>query len=458
MFHHLVCDALFFFLRLKTILLFVSFENEQGCCTRIHNGELVIRATVMDQIYKYALSQHPNSERLRLQNHWASSSSDIISLFDKGHNWIGVDAVALMLTELGIEFEFADWQTLKLSLTQIHQTGSDDDGFADTSDFGSHARSPRQLESQPSQSQSQAQSQDAQAGVDSSDGINIDIDDDQERETGEQAQEERIKILEEKVAYLQKLSRRNALITHLQSSKRIIQQRVRRLHKDMGNMKDQHKQGLIKIKHGENSAFHIERKSDKPKSWLTPQGTVAVALRRNIGNVSCALLGHVVLQDLAGCTVSRCEVKTAAALVAHSQMFYEQLQHSFQIADFPDQCLAIHAFREDATNSGIWRKSKLSTIEIESFFTTNMSSVDVAIKNGHTIRRLGDVQRVADSSGMGTATLCWKQMQSIGCPTWYEMFLVTSSVFFSSGVGGRHQNASTAKTLSAKTIMQKKQL
>ncbi len=330
MFHHLVCDALFF-LRLKTILLFVSFENEQGCCTRIHNGELVIRATVMDQIYKYALSQHPNSERLRLQNHWASSSSDIISLFDKGHNWIGVDAVALMLTELGIEFEFADWQTLKLSLTQIHQTGSDDDGFADTSDFGSHARSPRQLESQPSQSQSQAQSQDAQAGVDSSDGINIDIDDDQERETGEQAQEERIKILEEKVAYLQKLSRRNALITHLQSSKRIIQQRVRRLHKDMENMKDQHKQELIKIKHGENSAFHIERKSDKPKSWLTPQGTVAVALRRNIGNVSCALLGHVVLQDLAGCTVSRCEVKTAAALVAHSQMFYEQLQHSFQI-------------------------------------------------------------------------------------------------------------------------------
>ena len=50
------------------------------------------------------------------------------------------------------------------------------------------------------------------------------------------------------------------------------------------------------------------------KSWLTPQGTVAIALRRNIGNVACSLLGHIILQDIAGCTVSRCEVKSGAAI------------------------------------------------------------------------------------------------------------------------------------------------
>ena len=76
-----------------------------------------------------------------------------------------------------------------------------------------------------------------------------------------------------------------------------------------------------------NSAFHVQRTGDKPKSWLTPSGSVAVALRRNLGNVACALLGHVVLQDLAGCTVSRCEVKSGAALQAHARAFFALLKY-----------------------------------------------------------------------------------------------------------------------------------
>lgn len=416
-------------------------ETNQGYIIKVHNGELVIPERCLDQFYKYVLTQHSRSEQVRLQNHWASCSADIISMFAKGNGVIDVDAVPLMLVELGIEFEFSDWQALKLAL--LHHAMSSSVLDSDTANTAapselsieSIGESTGRLHSQSPQfpSQSQGESSDIRMNMD-----NVDVDDDDDdgesgnveelflgQETEDLTDKEKIQLLEEEVKSLKdNVNRKKALIVHLQGAKKMLQQRVRRLHKSMEAMNEKHQKELSKIKDEANATFHIQRTSDKPKAWLTPQGSVAVALRRNIGNVACSLLGHVVLQDLSGCTVSRCEVKSAAALVAHSQMFYEQMMHAFRTATTPAQCLSIHTVREDATNSGIWRKSKLANMEIESFYTTNMSSLDVAIKTGHTIRRLGDVQRVSDSSGMGTTTLCWKQMQSIGCPTWYDMSLV----------------------------------
>ena len=408
-------------------------ETNQGYFIKVHNGELVIPEGCLDQFYKYALFQHSRSEQVRLQNHWASCSAEIISMFAKGNNLIDVDAVPLMLVELGIEFEFSDWQALKLALLHHAESSRVSVGSDTAPSELSIDESTGRLHSQPSQfpSQSQGESFDVRMNLDNmdddddDDGAHGDVEEFLGQETDDLTDKEKIKLLEEEVNRLNdNVNRKKTLIVQLQGAKKALQQRVRRLQKSIETINQKHQQELSNIKDAANAALLVQRTSDKPKAWLTPQGSVAVALRRNIGNVACSLLGHVVLQDLSGCTVSRCEVKSAAALVAHSQMFYEQMMHTFRIATAPAQCLSIHTLREDATNSGIWRKSKLANMEVESFYTTNISSLDVAIKTGHTIRRLGDVQRVSDSSGMGTTTLCWKQMQSIGCPTWYDMSLV----------------------------------
>ena len=86
--------------------------------------------------------------------------------------------------------------------------------------------------------------------------------------------------------------------------------------------------------------------------------------------------------------------------------------------------VALHCFREDGTNSGIWRKSKLAAMETESFFATNASSLEKALESGHHMRRLADVQRISDGSGLGTVARYFKQMRSLGLPTWFDLYLV----------------------------------
>lgn len=183
-----------------------------------------------------------------------------------------------------------------------------------------------------------------------------------------------------------------------------------------------HKEEMKKLQNDLDAAFQAKRVGTKPKSWLTPQGIVAIALRRNLGNIACSLLGHVILQDLSGCTVSRCEVKCGASLMAHAQAFYQYMQHAFSTKENRGKLkVGIHCFREDGTNSGIWRKSKLAAMEVESFFTIDAASLQTACERGHHMRRLADVQRISDGSGRGTVALYFKQMRSIGLPTWFDV-------------------------------------
>ena len=61
----------------------------------------------------------------------------------------------------------------------------------------------------------------------------------------------------------------------------------------------------------------------KPKSYLTPQGSIALAVRRSLGNCSAEDLGLILLDDASKQTVLRCECKAAAALLANSRLFFE---------------------------------------------------------------------------------------------------------------------------------------
>jgi hypothetical protein len=169
---------------------------------------------------------------------------------------------------------------------------------------------------------------------------------------------------------------------------------------------------------------------------LTPQGTIALGLRRNLGNLACADIGHVVLQDIDGTTVSRAEKKTGAALMASSRLFFSHLRLDlFGTEDKLPFNLAVHSFRTDGTNSSIWQRRKLYALELESAFL-----VDAIPDHGidsHTgeanqfilkwpdmferLKRVSDILPVEDGTGPGTVALIMKQLQALGCPTWSEI-------------------------------------
>ena len=69
-----------------------------------------------------------------------------------------------------------------------------------------------------------------------------------------------------------------------------------------------------------DSTFELQRKRGGVQ--LTPQGTIAVAIRRNMSNTACADLGKVMLDDISWFTVSRCEVKAVASLLASTHLFF----------------------------------------------------------------------------------------------------------------------------------------
>jgi hypothetical protein len=169
---------------------------------------------------------------------------------------------------------------------------------------------------------------------------------------------------------------------------------------------------------------------------LTPQGTLALGLRRNLGNLACADLGHVILQDMDGTTVSRAEKKTGAALMASARFFFSQLRLDlFGTQDKLPFNLAVHSFRTDGTNSSIWQRRKLYALELESAFLVE-AIPDHGIES-HTgeanhfilqwpdmfehIKRVSDILPVEDGSGPGTVALIMKQLQALGCPTWQEI-------------------------------------
>ena len=243
-----------------------------------------------------------------------------------------------------------------------------------------------------------------------------------------------------KQALQRRVTRQKILIDKLLGEKRVLRQKVRRLQAKVEKMEADHVQELSKMR---DATFDASRRTKNPRGWLTPSGNIAVAIRRNIGNTACALLGHVILSDISASSVARAEIRTGAALVSHTKGFYEMCRYSFRHANMKVQdsldesqtsstssatsgtaLLAVHAFRQDATNSGVWKRSKLAAMELETFYTDGQLEFHIC--------RLADVQRVVDGTAKGTVAMTLKQMESLGCPTWSEL-RQPSSTYFNAG-------------------------
>ncbi|CAE7830339.1 unnamed protein product [Symbiodinium sp. CCMP2592] len=168
----------------------------------------------------------------------------------------------------------------------------------------------------------------------------------------------------------------------------------------------------------------ISAGEDAPGRYLTVPSTVALALRRNLSNVSCADLGLVILDDASRWSVSRSEVRAGAAATASMREWHAgMLQEMFHPDGAEDFNLSLHIVSQDATNSGIWQKRKLIALLCHSAYLVSLPSKfrwswhDMF----REIRAIADVQPVEDGSGQGSVSMTTKMLKSINCPTVHDL-------------------------------------
>ena len=326
----------------------------QGIATHLHRDELVFQKDVaLDRICQYVQSQRPAHQTTRLQQILTVFKHRFLPLFDTGNELIKIDAAVVLLGELGVYVDIDDWFTFKSQLL-MDATHTRANMTIDDTIHGSEQDPQQSLDDQDILGSEISLAQEEQPDRDVGESMEADGCDDDDHDDPDDGPDG----LPDDVVILKKIIKnKNKVIQQLQHEKKRVQQRLRRATERMKKVDQKHNAELAKLRDDMNASFVIARTSSKPKAWVTPQGCVAIALRRNIGNVACALLGHVVLQDIAGCTVSRCEIMSAGALVAHAHDFFEYLQHSMGSTSDTICSLAIYAVRQDDTNSAIWKKA-----------------------------------------------------------------------------------------------------
>ena len=183
-----------------------------------------------------------------------------------------------------------------------------------------------------------------------------------------------------------------------------------------------------------NVPFQLDRSCGKRGEtrqgrYLTPNGSVAVAIRRNFGNAAGEHFGQMLLDDVSRHTVHRCEVKAAAALMAASRAFYAPIWAS--LSDDTDFNLTVHGFRSDATNSGIWQRQKLCALELETAYLEELPASRSFEWDWQFMfscqKRVSDLLPVGDGSGPGAIGMLLKTMSALGCPTWQDLLAQASA-------------------------------
>ena len=136
-----------------------------------------------------------------------------------------------------------------------------------------------------------------------------------------------------------------------------------------------------------------------------------------MGKVAQGDFGKIVLDDVTRWSVSRCEVKVGASLVASARFFFKVMQDQFLgDSDFP--CLIL-GFRSDATNSGIWRNKSLCACEVDAAWCDRLSYARDGDGMGfETLKRICDVLPVGAKSGRACVAMLEKHLASIECPSW----------------------------------------
>lgn len=146
-------------------------------------------------------------------------------------------------------------------------------------------------------------------------------------------------------------------------------------------------------------------------------------VRRNLSNISQSDFGKVIVEDVSRKTVSRCEMRCGAALVASARHFYACMKQDLldlRSNENPGFGLFFHAYRQDATNG----KQKFVAVELHSSCLCNVDSDEASSlswKCFRRIRRLADLGLVGDESGVGCVGVTLRGFRCLGCPSWRDL-------------------------------------
>ena len=107
---------------------------------------------------------------------------------------------------------------------------------------------------------------------------------------------------------------------------------------------------------------------------LSTQAMFSIGVRRCMTSIAAADFGIIAMFDVSGQTVIRCEQRAAAGLVHLMQSHVaEGLGMALQCSqeDSDAWSLMAVAYRADATNSSVWRRSKLHVLEASVLFVSD---------------------------------------------------------------------------------------
>ena len=164
-----------------------------------------------------------------------------------------------------------------------------------------------------------------------------------------------------------------------------------------------------------------EAESNEANGWLTPQGCISLAIRRNLGNASAESTGLMLLRDVSKQSILRSECRTGAALLASTRSFFYEWRYRDENMSKNDTSILFLQYREDGTNSAKHRQ-KMTAMEVQAAYVIAKQSdlEDLTPANFCSIRRLADVVPVHDGygTGVGTMALAKKMLESLAAPTW----------------------------------------
>ena len=192
---------------------------------------------------------------------------------------------------------------------------------------------------------------------------------------------------------------------------------------------------------GEDDDKCLEIKRTAGGKQLTFQGAVALAIRRNFGNAATADVGMMLLENISRYSVSRAETRTGTALIASSKLWFHAIyQDLASLSGESGFTVCFNSYRQDATNSGILKGSKLGALILHSGFLRKPLGGDVG-RDGKALTgddvdlgsvdsrfdiddwfecrvRVADVLPVQSGTSESTVGQTLKQLDGLGCLHW----------------------------------------
>ena len=172
------------------------------------------------------------------------------------------------------------------------------------------------------------------------------------------------------------------------------------------------------------------------KRYFETRQGLSMALRCCVSSSSAARFGLTQAADVARSTVNAWKLKLHASLVGHSSRWHAAAGALAQEPPGVQQhggtdallarplalCIRLQQARCDATNSSVWRNSKLFACECKSVVmpasaTRDSSSLLECYQSAETHRLLCDILPQDDGSAQGTHALICKQLRGVGALT-----------------------------------------